>query len=135
MDMNAIIQEIQKKPSFGDVAVIDFVPPGKWADVIANKQEIKTTQLRKVFTSIKQMEMKVKGKKDNDAFSDPALYMMVPHLAYAKARKYINEEFYNLIKTIIGDGISGKINSVHDFKRFSEFMTAIVAYHKFHHSK
>lgn len=131
--MDQIISAINGKGSFGEIAVTEFAPADKWADVIAKHylgKEMKTTQLRKVFTIIKQMDIRVKGKKDTDPFDDPALYMMVPHLAYAKARGFIKSEFYELIKTIIGDGKSGKIKKVKDFKRFSEFMTAIVAYHK-----
>ena len=137
MTMDEIIKEIGER-AFGDVAVMEFAPEGKWADIIADKhlgKDMKTTQLRKVFTTIKQMDLKVKGKNDDDEFNDPSIYMMMPHLAYAKARKFINDDFYKLIKTIVGDGQKGKIKKVKDFKRFSEFMTAIVAYHKFHHSK
>lgn len=135
MNMNEIIKAIQTKGSFGDIGVKEFAPPGKWADDIAKGQEMKTTQLRKVFNSIKQMEVKVKGKNEEESFDDQTLYMMVPHMAYAKARGFIKPEFYDLFKNIIGDGQSGMIRKVKDFKRFSEFMTAIVAYHKFHHSK
>ncbi|PIS38398.1 MAG: type III-A CRISPR-associated protein Csm2, partial [Nitrospirae bacterium CG08_land_8_20_14_0_20_52_24] len=110
-------------------------PPEKWADTIAKDQDMKTTQLRKVFTSIKQIELRVKGEDDEKDFNDSSLFMLVPHLAYAKARGFIKADFYELIKTIIGNGQNGKIKKVKDFRRFSEFMTAIVAYHKFHHSR
>lgn len=136
--MNEIIKAIGAKESFGDIAVTDFAPPEKWADVIARDhlgKEMKTTQLRKVFTAIKQMDIKVRGRQDDDNFGDQGLFMLVPQLAYAKARGFVNKEFYDLMKIIIGDGQKGKIKKVKDFKRFSEFMTAIVAYHKFHHSK
>lgn len=145
--MNEIINTIREKKSFGDIDVTEFAPPNKWADVIArghlgkdgkdgkDAKEMKTTQLRKVFTAIKQMDLKVRGKRDDEIFSDHTLFMLVPQLAYAKARGFINKDFYELMKTIIGDGQSGKIKKVKDFKRFSEFMTAIVAYHKFHHTK
>jgi len=133
--MQQIISAIKAKGSFGDVAVIEFAPPEKWADTIAKDQDMKTTQLRKVFTSIKQIELRVKGEDDEKDFNDSSLFMLVPHLAYAKARGFIKADFYELIKTIIGNGQNGKIKKVKDFRRFSEFMTAIVAYHKFHHSR
>jgi len=133
--MQQIISAIKAKGSFGDVAVIEFAPPEKWADTIAKDQDMKTTQLRKVFTSIKQIELRVKGEDDEKNFNDSSLFMLVPHLAYAKARGFIKADFYELIKTIIGNGQNGKIKKVKDFRRFSEFMTAIVAYHKFHHSR
>ena len=133
--MQQISSAIKAKGSFGDVAVIEFAPPEKWADTIAKDQDMKTTQLRKVFTSIKQIELRVKGEDDEKDFNDSSLFMLVPHLAYAKARGFIKADFYELIKTIIGNGQNGKIKKVKDFRRFSEFMTAIVAYHKFHHSR
>ncbi len=135
--MKEIIEAINQKKSFSEVSVTEFAPPGKWADTIARDhlgKEMKTTQLRKVFTAIKQMEQKVKIIKEDSPFTDPSLFMMVPQMAYAKARGFIKNEFYEMIKSIVGDGRSGKIKTVKDFKRFSEFMTAIVAYHKFHYS-
>ena len=130
--MDKIIKAIKAKTHFKDVPIIDFAPKDKWADKIAEKlgDKMKTTQLRKFFTSIKSMEQKTKGKDKTDHFNDPSIYMLIPHLAYAKARKLIIPDFYNLIKEIIGDGQNGKIKTVEDFNRFVEFMTAIVAYHK-----
>jgi len=130
--MKEIIEIIKRKNSFQDVDIIEFAPSDAWAETIARslKDKMKTTQLRKVFASIKQMELKAKARKDEDIFNDSKIYMMLPHLAYAKARKFINDDFYSLMKVIIGNGTSGKIKHVGDFKRFVEFMTAIVAYHK-----
>jgi len=133
VEFQIIMQRIGTCHSFSEIEAQDFAPPEQWAESIAKNQlgkDMKTTQLRKVFTSIKQMELKAKGKKDDEAFNDPSLYMMLPHLAYAKARGFIKQGFYSLIKTVIGDGNNSKIRSVGDFKRFAEFMTAIVAYHK-----
>ncbi len=130
--MQDIIEFIKNKRSFKEVAVTDFAPANGWSDQIAKKlgEKMKTAQLRKFFTSIKSMEQKTKDKDKNAAFNDPSLYMLIPYLAYAKARKLIIPDFYNLVKEIIGDGKSGKIKTVEDFHRFVEFMTAIVAYHK-----
>lgn len=130
--MDEIIQAIKAINSFKEVSIISFAPSDKWSDQIAKKlgDKMKTTQLRKFFTSIKLMEQKIKGKDKAMIFNDPSLYMLLPYLAYAKARNLISQEFYNLIKVIIGDGKNGKIKTVEDFQRFVTFMTAIVAYHK-----
>lgn len=133
VELRVIMEAIGNCRSFKEIEAKVFAPPEQWAESIAKDhlgKDMKTTQLRKVFTSIKQMELKSKGKRDDEAFNDPSLYMMIPHLAYAKARGFIKDGFYNLIKTVIGDGNNSKIQSVGDFKRFAEFMTAIVAYHK-----
>lgn len=123
-----ITDQIKQKESFKDVKVEDFAKADGWADIIAKELggKMKTNQLRKVFNAIKLMDQKVKGKKEEELFNDPDLYMLMPQLAYAKARKLIDDGFYELVKAVINE----KIKDVGDFKRFTQFMTAIVAYHK-----
>jgi len=124
-----IIKEINNCEQFHKVEIKKFALPEEgWADQIAEamKRKMNTTQLRKVFNSIKLLEQKNRDKKDEDKFDDPKLYMILPYLAYAKGRKFIPPDFYDLIKVIIQE----KIKTVGDFRRFCEFMTAIVAYHK-----
>lgn len=118
--------------NFRDVRIVDFAPPEKSAHNIAKQldESMKVTQLRKIFTTIKKLEIQVKGKNPKDQLNEPELYMLLPHLAYARGRKLITPEFYNIMKGIIGDGKNGKIKTVEDFNRFVDFMTAIIAYHK-----
>jgi len=128
-NIKSIIENIKKYNHFHEVEIKEFALPKEgWADQIANalKKQMKTTQLRKVFNSIKLLEQKNRDKKAEDEFDDPKLYMILPYLAYAKGRKFIPPDFYELIKVIIQE----KIETVGDFRRFCEFMTAIVAYHK-----
>lgn len=126
-----IIEEIKNRRKFKEVKVDEFAKAESWADLIAQSlgDKMKTTQLRKVFTSIKLMDQRTKGKLESEQFNDPDLYMLLPQMAYAKARKLIIPEFYDLIKTVINDG---KIVDIGDFRRFVQFLTAIVAYHKQH---
>lgn len=128
-ELKEIIEQIKGKKEFGKVDVRDFAREDGWANDFAKSlgEKMKTTQLRKIFTSIKLMEQGVKGKADSDSFENPELIMLLPQMAYAKARKLIIQEFYDLTKTVINDGM---IKSVKDFRRFAQFMTAIVAYHK-----
>lgn len=131
MDIQGITSEIKKKKSFHNVAIKEFAPAGKWADTVAKEMNMKTAQLRKLFSSIKQLERKVQGKKESEQFEEAELYMLVPYLAYANARKLISKDFFELIKTIIGDGgATGTIKTVGDFNQFVKFMTAVVAYQK-----
>lgn len=131
--MQKVIEGIKGKKTFSEVTIKEFAPAGKWADTVAGgMKKMKTAQLRKLFTSIKQIERKVQGKEDAAPFEGAEIYMLVPHLAYAKARDLITGDFFDLIKTIIGNGDkeNGKIDTVGDFRRFVEFMTAVVAYQK-----
>lgn len=133
--MNQAIQEVVnalENKTFSQIRVEEFAPDGKWAYQIAEflGRDMKITQLRKVFNTLKQIELDLKGKNAEDPFNNPKLYMLVPQLAYARERGLIKKDFYSLLRNIIGDGDSTKIKTVGDFFRFVDFMTSIVAYHK-----
>lgn len=92
---------------------------------------MKTSQLRKVFSEIKRIELLIKGERDEAIFENSDLLLLLPQMAYAKARDLIQPDFYEIIKLIIGKGGNEtKIKTVEDFRKFVELMTAIVAYHK-----
>jgi CRISPR type III-A-associated protein Csm2 len=128
-ELTEIIKQIKGKKEFCKVEIQEFAKEDGWANDFARSlgEKMKTAQLRKIFTSIKLMEQGEKGKLDSELFQNQELYMVLPQLAYAKARKLIIPEFYDLAKAIINDGM---IKTVGDFRRFVQFMTAIVAYHK-----
>ncbi len=133
--MNQVIKQVYdalQNKTFSQIEVEEFAPDGKWAFEIAKflGKDMKITQLRKVFNTLKQIEVDLKGEDKNALFNNSKLYMLVPQLAYAKARGLIESDFYDLMRNIIGDQERTKIKSVGDFLRFVEFMTAIVAYHK-----
>lgn len=136
---NNAIKEITEhltSKTFAEIDVDLFAPEGKWASQIAEYlgNKMKVNQLRKVFGELKNIELALKrqGKKDSDDFNDPRLSLLIPQLAYAKARKLIREDFYELMKVVIGDKKTTKIKKAGDYRRFVDFMTAIVAYHKQH---
>ena len=132
--MKQIIEMIGKAGSFKDIEISQFAPADAWADRIAKElgSKMKATQLRKVFSTIKSLEQRVKAKNEKYDFNEPDLLLLIPNLAYAKARKppLITDDFYKLMKAIIGDGRSGKIKKNEDYLVFTKFMTAIVAFHK-----
>ena len=75
-----IIDKLKEKKVFSEVSIEEFAPDGKWAYKIAEdiandrKVNMKVSQLRKVFTKIKNMEEKIKGTGKGNEFSDPELY-------------------------------------------------------------
>jgi CRISPR-associated protein Csm2 len=86
--------------------------------------EFKTTQLRKIFTEIKEIAQ----KEDKER-----LFLLYPKLAYSKGRKLIPENFYKLIIACL-DKLKTSSNS-EDFKAFEKFIEAIVAYNKYFESE
>lgn len=98
------------------------------ADRIAEKKgKMKFTQIRKFFGHIKEIEKKIKGKKDDSPIDVSELYMLMPELAYGYGREVVSKEFYDVMKICIA---GKKIQTVKDFNRFVELLTAVIAYHK-----
>lgn len=127
-----ILQKFQdpKFKNFSDYKIEEFAKEGgdthNFVKTIKNK--LKINQLRKFFSKIKQIELQTKTNKDNIEISKEIknkLYLLIPELAYAYGRQLIPREFYDLMKESIE-----KIHKNEDFKRFVEFLTAIIAFYK-----
>lgn len=91
---------------------------GPMADFIDRREPLKPTQLRKIFNELTSLE-KVE-------FSRARLVKVMPKLAYASGRDLIPNEFYLLMSECIS-----RINDKEDFKKFMEYIRAMMAYHKY----
>lgn len=127
INTNNLVQKIKSAPKLSDVLTPkEFAPVGGWADEITKKlkSELSTSQLRKIFIEIKSI------CDDREVLKNKTrLYLLYPKLAYAKGRKLIPNEFYDLIIACLDKLKDGKADEK-DFKNFGDFMTAIVAYNK-----
>ncbi|AEB09562.1 type III-A CRISPR-associated protein Csm2 [Desulfobacca acetoxidans] len=129
MDVKKIIDEIKEKNQFSQITIEEFAPEEGWANSIAKELKDKRRQLRKVFAQIKDIEKKIKKMNEQDELNEPKIFLILPQVAYARGRNLIPVDFYNLIKIIIGTkGKGTKLKKVEDFRRFTDFMTAVVAY-------
>jgi len=90
-----------------------------------DRKEIKTTQLRKVFHTIKDLRRKVERQQE---FDRTELALVMPTLAYAAGRKLLPREFYDVLKLCLG---SERLKTKEDFIRAADFIEAVVAYHKY----
>lgn len=112
----------------------DFAPEDAVASQIAlaYKEKLKPTQTRRIFNTIKQIESTHKTDGDGVALSDDdrmRLTLLGPDLAYAAGRELIPKEFYDIIKLMLS---RDKLQTVGDLRRLVQFLTAIVAYQKYH---
>lgn len=123
-----ILIAIQKARSFSEIKPEQYALPGGFAEQLAkSEKKMKTTQLRKFFSKIKNIENSLKGKKGElDEITRNQLYLIIPELTYARGRLLITPKFFDIITTII----KNKIRNVDDFTNFSRFITALVAYRK-----
>ena len=130
--VKAVLSRVKQLGSFNELKPGEYAVPDGFADKVArNEKKMKTTQLRKFFSKIKNLERELKGRGNREVLDDgfkSRMYLLLPELAYSKGRQLINEDFFDLITIIVKD----KLKTVGDFKNFANFMTAIVAYKKAH---
>jgi len=112
----------------------EFALEGQVADVIASrhKDDLKPTQTRRIFHTIKELANQVRRDPDTEPLSKERrlrLTLLAPELAYAVGRKLIPMEFYEVIKLCLR---ADKLKTAGDLRRLVEFLSSVVAYQKFH---
>lgn len=121
-----VTKKINKLNSLKEYDVDDFVRFNGDVDILTRQlknDDIKTTQLRKFFAAVKEINLETKTKTWNEL--KVKFFLLMPKLAYAKGRKLISEDFYKLLESAMN-----KVQSKEDFNRFVEFLEAIVAFYK-----
>jgi CRISPR-associated protein Csm2 len=135
-----IIQKIKTMPNLKEenLRPEEYAVPNGWANKIArDSKELKTAQLRKFFNEIKRLHQQTKSKRDiNDTRRE--LIKLIPELIFAKGRRVITDDFYNLLEAcILKKDASGEMvcrfKEYEEFENFVSLLEAIVAYHKAEH--
>lgn len=95
------------------------------------KGRMKTTQLRRFFGEIKDIEKDLKEKSWEEIEAD--FYLLKPKLAYARGRRLIPEEFHEVVKTSMNKiDVGDKKDRIENYSRFVQFLESVVAYHKYY---
>lgn len=125
-DVKAHIESLSR---FRDLDPGYFAPENGAADIVAQnlQRDMKITQVRKLFNWIKSIEMRYRGQQDEEALDRAAIYLLLPELAYARGRKLITADFYELMKTCLDER---RMRTVGDFRVLVRFLEAVLAYHK-----
>lgn len=99
--------------------------------VLGLRDQLKPTQLRKFFDTIVRNQEQIREKGWDAARAE--FYMIRPSLAYAKGRKLIPNEFFDLVDTCMKKIPAGTEDQrIKNYDRFVDLMKAIVAYAKYH---
>lgn len=112
----------------------DFASENQVAAKIAHdhQKDLKPTQTRRIFHTIKQIEHHTRREADEENLSDDdrmRLTLLSPELAYAVGRGLIPREFYEVLKLCLH---REKMRTVGDLRRLAQFVSAVVAYQKFY---
>lgn len=131
-EIKEVIGKISKIGMLKNLSPKDFADEGGYADIVAkNSSSLKTTQLRKFFGAIRDIE---KEKDWNNMETE--FYLLKPKLAYAVGRDLIKKPFYNFMMVCMGKvDLGTDEEKIENFKAMVNFLEAIVAYHKFYNAK
>ena len=102
----------------------EILKPNGLADKIARelRSDLKSTQLRKVFDKIKEIENALNRGEDYKS----KILELYPKLAYSTGRKLMPRKFFNLLTLLLGKAEEDR----EDAKMVVRLITAIVAYSK-----
>ena len=122
------IPENLEKVSFKELAGSG----GKIDDFARNSlKNLKSTQMRKFFDEVKKLEKESGKGIDEEAINK--LYILLPKLKYAKARRLCPPVFVDMFSKLI-DKVSTSDNKNLAFKNMIHIFESVVAYHKYYHS-
>lgn len=135
-EIGKILDEIGKLNMLKDLSIKLIADENGYADQIAHTlRNMKTAQLRRFFGAIKSIERTIEEDNSEKAWGEveAEFYLLKPKIAYAKGRKLIPEEFYQVLKVSLNKiNVGTNEDKIENFKRFVKFLESIVAYHKFY---
>ena len=129
-EVKQVLEEMKRLTRMKDLDPSKYCEEEGYADSLAQKigkDELKPTQLRKVFHALKDIQRTLKSQP----FDRSQVMKLIPELAYALGRGLIPKPFYDLMRICLS---KEKLQNNDDFERLMDFLTAILAYHKMRHA-
>ncbi|WP_269899141.1 type III-A CRISPR-associated protein Csm2 [Methanothermobacter thermautotrophicus] len=133
LNVEDVKKEIGALDKLSDMEVKKYADTGGYAEVVARaNKNLKTTQLRKFFGAIRNMEKKADSWKKIEA----DFYLLKPQLANARGRDLIPQKFYDVMMKVMDKVDRGNDDEkLENFRVFVSFLEAVVAYHKFYNPR
>jgi CRISPR-associated protein Csm2 len=131
-----ILDELGKLKMLKDLKVKSIAEEDGYADRVAHTlRNMKTAQLRRFFGAIKTIERKMEEEDPENVWDkvEAEFYLLKPKIAYARGRRLIPDEFYQVLRISLNKiNVGSNEDKIENFKRFVNFLESIVAYHKFY---
>ncbi len=135
-EVEEIIDKIGKLDMLKDLDIKSIANEDGYAAKVANTlKNMKTAQLRRFFGAIKSIERKIEEENPENVWEkvETEFYLLKPKIAYAKGRRLIPDEFYQVLRVSLNKiDVGSNEDKVANFKTFVKFLESIVAYHKFY---
>jgi CRISPR-associated protein Csm2 len=131
-----ILDELGKLRMLKDLDIKSIAEEDGYADRVAHTlRNMKTAQLRRFFGAIKTIERKMEEEDPENVWDkvEAEFYLLKPKIAYARGRRLIPDEFYQVLRISLNKiNVGSNEDKIANFKRFVNFLESIVAYHKFY---
>lgn len=136
LSIDQVRKRIADLPAMSELDRSEFCEEGGIADSLAQKfgkEDLKPTQLYRVFQELKRIERGVRReiRTDEDLekdFDRNLVIPLLPVMAYNSARGHLPRDFYEIIRNCLSPQ---KLHTNGDFLRVVELISAVLAYHKF----
>jgi len=130
-EIKEVIENINKVDMLKNLKPKEFADEGGYADIIAKNSDLDTTQLRKFFGAIRDIE-----KEDKWENMETDFYLLKPKMAYAVGRGLIKKPFYNFMMSCMRKvDLGTEEEKKENYKAMVNILEAVVAYHKFYNAK
>jgi len=130
-EIKRVIEKIDEVDMLKNLSPREFANEGGYADTVAKNSDLDTTQLRKFFGAIRDIEKEKKWESMETEF-----YLLKPKIAYAVGRKLIKKPFYDFMMSCMRKvDLGTDEEKVENFKAMVNILEAVVAYHRFYNPK
>lgn len=127
-EIDTVIKSINNVEKLKEITPKEYADENGFADKIAKNSKLDTTQLRKFFGAIREME-----KEENWENMETDFYLLKPKLAYAAGRGLIKKPFYQFMMACMAKvDVGSEEEKMENFKVMVNFLESVVAYHKFY---
>ena len=121
-EIESKIKNLQKLENMDEDSLV------KYANKLGEHlKEVSSSQIRKIFSEVKQLQFETKSPSSKSGFNPGRVKLLKPKIAYLAGREPKLKGFKGVM-----DAAIDKVHDIGDFGRLTEFMEAVMAYHKCH---
>lgn len=136
-DLKWITDEIDEKGiQFMESLGLHLCDKKNKSDNYPGRDAVTTSQMRNIFSEVKRIQVKASTDEQWENEASTNVLLLRPKIAYSTARVLSSRKTSRMkdLRTVLEKGLV-VVKNKDDFKRFSQFLEGIIAYHKVYGGK
>ncbi len=126
-DFKEIESKIKNLQKFENMDEDSLVKHTNKLGELLKENKVSSSQIRKIFREVKKLQFETKSPSSKSGFNPGRVKLLKPKIAYLAGREPKLKGFKRVM-----DAAIDKVHDIGDFGRLTEFMEAVMAYHKCH---